>query len=528
MDFIPVIKKYVDTVLQSASDPNKKSPLLADTIVIAENAPLRQKSGVTKSAAGYSEGKEKTGYEIISSNLVYQFQFLRTMLLLSRLTGDSSYENRVREIYQFHYDHLLMSSGRLVWGNHHDIDLLTLHDNGSVHELKCNYPDYDTMFCVDAQKTENAIRAFWRGHILNWNTLDLSRHAEEYDAYGKPTSTTDGLEGVFDHPYYHLPPFFKVEGLTFYNTASDLIYASLKLYEHTGNEKAMETAAHLYERYLTHRHPRTQLDSYLFGLNFENADEFMPTQIEVCGDRAIQQMWIDFGPGIYEGHLLNESTTNEIYGGGGQVMLLCNQWGGEIGKRMFESFSIGAHAYVEHAYDFDRNLFRGLLSDGTDLSDYHATNWGYFGGQPCPAFAPQSEQTLTYALTALQTEDSLMWNAVRNILRNADIGDIGALGGREPSLNDATSNADETNAALLVHLYYHSQNEKYLAAAESILKNAIAEQMEGNYFKLDSNPNYCGLSAATPFVALYLEAAKRGIAEIPVNIYHRILSSWRR
>ena len=112
MDFIPVIKNYVDTVLQSASDPNKKSPLLADTIVIAENAPLRQKSGVTKSAAGYSEGKEKTGYEIISSNLVYQFQFLRTMLLLSRLTGDSSYENRVREIYQFHYVHLLMSSGR--------------------------------------------------------------------------------------------------------------------------------------------------------------------------------------------------------------------------------------------------------------------------------------------------------------------------------------------------------------------------------------------------------------------------------
>ena len=48
-----------------------------------------------------------------------------------------------------------------------------------------------------------------------------------------------------------------------------------------------------------------------------------------------------------------------------------------------------------------------------------------------------------------------MWNAVRNILRNADIGDIGALGGREPSLNDATSNADETNAALLAVSYTH-------------------------------------------------------------------------
>lgn len=515
-DYLSIAKKFADNVLNNAKDiyNDPPSPLLADVVVIDENAPYRQNAQVTKTARG--------NHEVISSNLLYQQQFLRTLKMLTVLTGDESYYDYAKKTIKYYYDHLIMKSGRMPWGNHHDIDLLTLRDNGDTHEIKCQYPYYDLMYEVDELTTSRVIKAFWKGHIINRNTFDLSRHAVEFDRFGHSPHTTEGLDEYFDAPIPNVPPFTAVEGLTFLNTASDLTYGALKYYQHTGDENAIKWAEALNGMYLKHRHPKTGIDSYMFGLNIDYLNSY-------CGDRGIRQMFSDFGPSSYEGHVMTGGAQDH-YGGHLQCLVEYFKHGGEIGKNMFKEGVKGAETFLKYALDPDDCMWHGMLSDGTDLYFDHPTKSGYFGDNPGYKQKVDASQLISFIKSAYYAKSNTLWDYTRKIMKTYGVGDIGKELGDAPDLNFNTEVADSLYIACMYTLYGFTGREEYLSLADKLVSNSLAEQWtESGYFKSHRRPELCEIDTFTPFTMLCLEAHRQGKADqIPDVILCRRLSSFSR
>lgn len=514
-NYLSIVKKFADNVLENGKDVfnDPPSPLLADVLVIDKDIPYRQNAQVTKTAKG--------NHEVISSNLLYQQQFLRTLKMLSVLTGDSSYYDHAKKTIKYYYDNLIMKSGRMPWGNHHDIDLLTLRDNGDTHEIKCQYPFYDLMYEVDELKTSRMIKAFWRGHIINRNTFDLSRHAVEVDRFGHSPHTTEGLDEYFEAPIPDVPPFTAVEGLTFLNTASDLTYAALKYYQHTGDINAIKWSEALNGMYLKHRHPKTGIDSYMYGINIG----YLHSN---CGDRGIHQMFSEFGPSAYEGHVM-KGGAQDNYGGHLQCLAEFHKYGGEIGKNMFKEGVKGAETFLHYALDPDDCTWHGMLSDGTDLTGITLKKEGYFGRE-APKCKVDPSQIIAFLKGAYYAKSTTLWDYTRKILKTYVVGDIGKELGDTPTLNYDCTISDSLYVACMYLLNDMTGKEQFLDLADKIVANSMAEQWnDKGYFKSGRRPELCEIDTFTPFTMLCLEAHRQGKADqIPDVLYCSRLSSFSR
>ena len=116
----------------------------------------------------------------------------------------------------------------------------------SIHELKGIYPDYELMWKVDTRATSQYIEAFWSAHVIDWSNLDMNRHAKNDAHLEKPWNQEYEGGSAFDG-----------EGLSFFNTASDLIYAAVELARLSGNNEPLVWAKRLARRYIEVRDPNT-------------------------------------------------------------------------------------------------------------------------------------------------------------------------------------------------------------------------------------------------------------------------------
>jgi pectate lyase len=489
---LDAVRQFADQVLRVGRDTygDTHTPLFADGVNVDTHKPVVWRF---------------EGSEWIISNFANQQHLMRVLDGLTELTGEPAYrtaaEAATRHMFQHHQD----ESGLLYWGGHRFIDLRTnTYASGfdSIsHELKSTHPYYELMWRVDASATQRMLEAIWNAHVFDWATLDMNRHGK----YGLPRGA------IWDNRFADPEPFFIGDGLTFINCGSDLVLAAVSLYEHAGDEAALQWGERLAYQYVKARHPQTQLGVYQYS---QPEQKRIPTEdadtASGFGDRAKRQFGPEFGDVALEGNVLTPARAFEIYGNVGVMQLTIAEQLGEQGRDLLQWTVDGLIAYAKHAHDPEQNVLRPLLADGTDLSGHVLPRDGYFGkaGTTLDIRKPpfQGVLTVSYARAYRITGDEQLRQPLRHFLRGHKVGDIGASPGSAHNLQLDTDTSDPEVLIALVELHRRESNPAFLKLARRIGDNILEHRFHKGFFLLSKQHINANFDALEPLALLTLEA----------------------
>jgi formylglycine-generating enzyme required for sulfatase activity len=503
--YIEAVKTFSDHVLKYGRDRygDIHSPLFIDGFSNLEaKEPIRWE---------HEQG------EWIVSNFGSQQNLIRVLVGLSELTGELKYRDAAEETTRYMFEHHTDSQGLLYWGGHQFVDLKSMQNQfkGRPHELKNNFPFYEFFWEVNPEATKRLLRAMWNAHILDWNVLDLNRHGE-YDR---------DMGRLWDHEFSQPDPFFEGIGLTFINAGTDMIQAAIALYGLAGEEGAREWGMRLYEQYVRARHPETGLGVYQYSQPLQR--DIPPAEGPLTGtltwsnygDRAQNQFGSVYGEIALEGNALWGGRISRIYGQSAVMMLhLAEELADtEDGDIILEWTLDGLRAIAEHAYVPEENHFRPMWADGTDLTGHIIPRTGYYGseGSQITPFTPDGPMVLSYARAVRLSEgDPMLWNVIRHIFIDRDLGDPGPDVETDPELNLSTNQSDPGILVAILELYRTTGHHHYLELAERIGQNILQDRYHDGYFSADPDANTVRFDDPAPLALLMLEATLQGRPEI--------------
>jgi pectate lyase len=511
---LQLVQKYADTVLKDAADRYQSqdpSPLLAGGIDVYTKEHLKW---VFPETAGFPNGRSA-----VWSDFAVQQNFMRILAALTNLTGDPKYKAAAKAQYAYYFAHFQDRSGLLQWGGHRFVDLQTLSPAGtrggaaadSPHELKNAYPYYDLMYEVNPAATTKFITAFWNAHVYNWRTLEISRHGH----YGQEPGPN--WNSPFDNP----APYFETQGLSFLDAGTDLIYSAATLYKLTGDKGALLWTKRLADQYIKARNPQTKLGAYQFTQprqqqappTDETREDYTFSQY---GDRAKRQFGPDF-PGhlVLEATILFKEQATTIYCDNALMQIQVSNNLGEAGKDMVEATRVGLDAFAKYALIPDKNLLRPMLTDGTDLSGFVITRYGYYGnkGRVLEPYSAGPEFMLSYARAFLLTGDAALWKMARSIARASGLGDIGERPGKSVQVNFATDNANAYALFSVLDLYQRTHAREYLQLGRVIGNNIVKHYFHHGYFTPYEDIIFANINAIEPYALLALDAEIKGTPE---------------
>jgi pectate lyase len=490
--------EFAKNVLMHGRDRYRKdpTPLFADGINILNGEHVRWRT---------------PGKAPVISDLACQQNLFRTLNTLTILTGDPKYKNAAQAAIQYHFDHLVDSSGLLQWGGHRFIDLETLETAGTegkglLHELKGAFPYYELMFQADAGATVRYVEAFWNAHILDWDGLFVSRHGK----YGLPVSDP------WAHPRVNLPVFRESPGLSFINAGSDLIYAAGTIYRLTHDQRALAWAKHLAFQYVRARNPKTGLGAYQFTQSKKTQEPPSDTAtFSWYGDRAKRQFGPEFGEIALEANVLLERQSRFLYGKNALMQIELAKAIGEQAAELLEWTRQGLVSFAAHAYIPETNMFRPMFTDGTDLSNYALKRRGYYDreGPVLRQYPATSRFLLAFMRAHLATHDEELWQIARNIARANGLGYLGSAPGKGLSLKLNSNSKDARALFALVDLFNATENPEYLQLGRVIGNNIVKAYFHGGYFTWGQTYINAQFDMIEPFALLTLQAAIEGKAE---------------
>jgi pectate lyase len=513
------VRTFAANVLEKGRDrwSGKATPLLADGINLETGKPVVWRH---------------QGREYIIHNLASQQNLFRVLTSLTNLTGDARYKNAAKEAIRYHFEHLASGCGLLRWGGHQFIDLRTLKPVGdfdaNCHEFKSHYPDFKLMWEVDPKATAAFIRALWQGHILDWSTLALSRHAPYRPG---PAPTPELWEQRFADP----KPYLESLGLSFLNCGSDLIYAGAMLAQLGAESNALTWAQRLANLYTRARHPETGMGGFQFTrakrrrqppaegpligrLTYSDYGDRMENQFAQSGStdpddefyNPIKGKVAEDGlPVAREGWEFWDSKGFPDYA---LMQLYLAESMGEKTRGFAEDAADHLEAHARHAYDADKNRFRPMWADGTDLSGLTIPRTGYYGqrGLPYRPFPATSEHLVAYARAYRLTQRESLWDTVRDMARGLGLGDIGRRPGKYVALAMHTTNSDPVHIFAMIELHRANPKPAYLQLAERIGENLLEQRFHQGFFVPDKERLNAPFDAIEPLALLALEAALQG------------------
>jgi pectate lyase len=515
--YLSAVQTFADNVLEKGIDrwSGKNTPLLADGINLKTDEPLEYVYDGQIGVRG--EGGEPNSW--IMHNLANQQNLFRTLVALSNLTGDARYREAAERSIRYHFDSLRGECGLLRWGGHQIIDLRTMkpighswRTNVHVHELNVVFPYYKLMWDVDKQATIDFIRSHWNAHVLDWNTLDFNRHGN----YGRK------MGNLWDHEFKFPEPFFEGTGLTFLISAMDLIYSGGTLYMLNGEEGALKWSKLLADQYVKARHPETGLGTFQFS---KPTRRIQPPEGPLTGtltwsnygDRAENQFANDFGDVAREGWAI---FNGGMYSVPSLVQLELAEMLGEQGEGFLKATVAGIKAYAKYAYDPGNNHFRPIWADGTDLTNYAFARTGYYGpeGRILNPTMANEVFLLTYAKAYRLSKDQELWNVLRSIMKNLDLGDPGIYPKASSDLNLDTENSNPHTLFAMLELQRAVDNQVFLTMAEKIGNNILERSFHKGFFLRQEDSEEVMFNTIEPLALLTLEAVKRGTPDL-VPIY---------
>jgi len=493
---------FADNVLRHGRDTygSEPTPLLADGLDVDTREPVRWT---------YSGTRHRPGAWVVS-NLALQQNLFRTLVGLSGLTGDPRFRDAAAAAVAFHFDQLASPCGLLRWGGHQFVDLRTKTPQGpfmgDVHEFKHTYPFYELLAEVRPEATARFVRAFWNAHVIDWATLDMSRHGH----YGKPMGAL--WASRFDEP----AAFFEGSGLTFVNCGSDLVFAAAALYRLSGDAGALAWAKRLDRSYVRARHPRTGLGVYQYSSPRAREAAVAGSTLSVYGDRALRQLGPEFGEIAREGNVLDPRRAESIYGRHAVIELGLAE---ELRQDEFREWALaGLRACASWIYDPERHVIRPLLADGTDLTGFALRRDGYYGraGTVFQARRPAAVLLWSLVLGHRLSGDGLLWSTARAMARGHGLGDIGTAPGEGVRPAAPPDCADPDALFAVLEMYATVPHPAYLELARAIGDNILAQRFHAGYFLPSPAHAHARFDAVEPLALLALEGVLRGRpADVP-------------
>jgi pectate lyase len=453
------VKRFADLILDKGRYlyGNQENPLIADGIDLVNGGGAR-----IDVAAEVVDGA-------VLSNPACQQRLLRTLVGLSRLTGDETYGNAAESVMKYMFDVLSDKNGLFYWGGHVAFDLehnKIVTGKSGPHELKCHYPFYDLMWDINPEGTKRYIEAFWNAHIYNWQVLDFSRHGK-YDLE---------MGDLWNHRYHPGRIFFVGRGLTFINCGSDLYYAAGMLHGLGGEIMPLTWAQRLNGRYLETRDPNTGMGGYQFTLRHLPGAQYW-------SDRAIHQFGNQLaGHFIAEGAISHPRQIQAICGLAGLARMALSDRLGDIGWNFAQTAIEDLIAYGKWAYEPSDNTLHATHTDGTRLTGLVFEQDGYYGKagrtwEPVRAGGLMLRAYATaYRLSLDRVERAFLWQMIRDIARGNGLGDF------DGQANLITDCADADTIHALIELYACTQLDVFLDLAERVVHNIMGSRFREGYF----------------------------------------------
>ncbi|MEZ5945038.1 MAG: hypothetical protein R3C18_26935 [Planctomycetaceae bacterium] len=181
--YLTVVRRTVDVILENGRDTygDQHSEMIISVLDRRNGKPLQR---LPQPSQGIRHS-DRVGPGGSNANL--QQDLYRTMLHLSRLTGDARYEQAARAALQ---DFIRITqhpdTGLLAWGEHLYWNCLEDRlgdlDPNKTHEPKKKFVSFDLLYDLEPERTLKYARGLWDHQIADQATGNFSRHAK-YDRH---------------------------------------------------------------------------------------------------------------------------------------------------------------------------------------------------------------------------------------------------------------------------------------------------------------------------------------------------------
>ena len=177
--YLDYAKQCVDLIIAHGTDRYGKvhSPILMTILDVrtrscpADPLPLDERFRVIR------RGRRGPG----GANLYLDQPLIRTMLALSRVTGDEKYAQFARKSLGYYLKNLVDEKGLFWWGYHRHYDahrdVKTGH-SGNWHEIHIEQAAWPILWDVNPQAVTREIEAIWQWHVIDKKTGEINRHAD--------------------------------------------------------------------------------------------------------------------------------------------------------------------------------------------------------------------------------------------------------------------------------------------------------------------------------------------------------------
>lgn len=475
-EFIDTVEEHVDRVNESFS--HERGVLLVDELNLKTGEPL------------VWEGH-------LLSNLACQQNVLRTLDALGTLTETNRYHQQADRWIGCALEKLSAPASDLFyWGGHTSYDLLTDKPVLGNHEMKCVYPHCAYLHGVDANSTNQFIKAFWHTHILDWPSLLFNRH-ENYESW-KEKWHTKFAGGPL--------PIVENSALSFVNTGSDLILSGVMLHALDGDETPLRWAKHLLSRYDDIRHPETGLAGYQFN------------------HRKPCRVHASFKPPFDQHEDLNEATvvTNGVirirYGRAAVTWLNATEVLAEKKAKPFRDLVIAdLRALAEYCYNWDDHCFYPAINDGTRLYPENTNEGiGYCSPAKLRKVPADGLMFLSYARAFKVTGIEFFRQRAFHLAEGIGWGNLQSAVDFEsttsPQSNEAWANAGQNDVCALFGLLdlYAAIEEKVLLQSATSLGRHLQREYQVNGLLVSGNRReQTNIDSALPLALLHLERANQ-------------------
>jgi hypothetical protein len=359
----------------------------------------------------------------------------------------------------------------------------------------------------------------WTSHIVSWTGLDMNRHGSYDVPYDPNVFTQEIPDDVVDVTKLPVLPLASGSFLPFINAGTDLAYAAFFLYDREGDVLAKEWAEFLMRQYDLASNPETGMTVYQFKstpITKPESQCAVPSYTNSgCGDRAARQ-FRDFGEIAKEGNVAWKNTQS-MYVDGILMRLAAAE---EFGINYYVDWSKKyLEGFLDHTYiDVEgKNMIIPMFNDGTVVYGYVFPEVGYYG--PAGTRLTFVEMPTTYLLPILRTiklieDDSdkiKLWNYLRKLCRNYELGDLGILGGAHPRLNFDTHVDDPFALITMCELYEYTGNIDYLNLARRIANNICNNKFYRGFFVEKEYLLYSRLDIPELLALITLDGLIRGV-----------------
>ena len=376
------------------------------------------------------------------ANMLMDMSTLKTMRLMSCLTGNSHTVEFAHQYMDYYMRHLVDQKGLFWWGwhRHYDVykDEMDGH-GGNVHELHAmNCIVWDALWEINPEAVQKEIEAIWQWHVIDKDTGEIDRHDS-----GK-------------------------QGCDFSMSSGAFIYAFTFMHSRTGDKIWQDRARLLATYYWNRRNQATDLFS-----DRPNAGS----------DRFDGSHFVTAIVGLHCHALLKSYHLS--------------------GDRLLRDYAIAyLAAYAKFGFDHESGKFWGSLNlDGSPVygprikEGYasqeprgHLDFWGpYVCGYQYPIYAAQA-YTYAYHLTE---EEEFLTTAKRfaDYLRNHPPAQ-GCLEeswyqdyALQYSKHGTYAGKNGRSISFLIHLYVMTQDAEYLDLASDMADEAISKLYHQGLFR---------------------------------------------